>query len=192
MSLTNWLVVVLADGRFYPRAVNLVVNSNELPVSCHGSLIHSIGGSRVYICSGGEPARNAEKTVWTRAARQRAFGAQMGGLCTGALALAKAGVLSHLEITPHWEKMDGPRETFSMPNPSEKAYVVDGRASASAGGTTSAELFLTRLQNDFGPKFATIAREMMKIADARSPDARQTNSRAATLYGRNKRLINII
>jgi transcriptional regulator GlxA family with amidase domain len=97
------------------------------------------------------------------------------------LALAKAGVLSHSEITPHWEKRDGFRETFSMPNPSEKAYVVDGRACTSAGGATSAEQYLTTLQNDFGPHFATIACEMMNIADARSPDARQTNSRAATL-----------
>ncbi|WP_300010621.1 GlxA family transcriptional regulator [uncultured Roseobacter sp.] len=169
-----------------------VASSNGLSIGCHGRLSSDIGGSRIFICAGVEPNKSISKTVWKWAARQWAFGAQMGGLCTGAFALAKAGILSSAESTLHWENIDGFREQFPTLTPTDKAYVVDGRVSTSAGGATSADLFLTVLQQDFGSEFATIAREMMNISDVRGPDTSQAASRAATLNSRNKRLIEII
>tara|TARA_R110002072_G_scaffold194106_1_gene351346 strand:+ start:3997 stop:5037 length:1041 start_codon:yes stop_codon:yes gene_type:complete len=169
-----------------------VASSNGLSISCDGPLMRNIGHSRVFICSGVEPARNTSKSVWTWAARQWAFGAQMGGLCTGAFALAKAGILAHARFTLHWENVDGFREVFPKLSPTDHAYVVDGRVSTSAGGATSADLFLTTLQDDFGYNFAAVTREMMNISDVRGPDASQMISRAVTLNSRNSRLIEII
>ncbi len=56
-----------------------------------------------FICAGNDPLKGLSKEVIFWLQRQRAFGGLVGGICTGAFALAKAGLLEDRRFTVHWE-----------------------------------------------------------------------------------------
>lgn len=99
------------------------------------------------------------------AALRRAYdrGARMVSFCSGAFALAAAGILDGRPATTHWMYADElarlfPRVRFRP----DVLYVDDGQVLTSAGTGAGIDLALHIVRSDYGPEVAnTVARRMV-------------------------------
>ena len=99
---------------------------------------------------------------WLRFASNNAR--RFGSVCTGALALADAGLLDGRRATTHWNwcrqlARDYPRVTVD-PNP---IYVRDGNCYTSAGVTAGIDLSLALVEDDLGRAVALQVARMMVV-----------------------------
>lgn len=110
--------------------------------------------------SPGEPFREALRTAHAR-------GARLVAICTGAFALAHAGLLDGRAATTHWLYSDILRVTFPRVRVQEDSlYLHDetgqGAISTSAGCAAGLDLCLAIVREDFGiAKANSIARRMV-------------------------------
>lgn len=76
---------------------------------------------------------------------------RIASVCSGAFALAAAGLLDGRQATTHWRALDLLQEIY--PNvrvQRDRIYIRDGRIWTSAGVTTSIELALALVEDDLG------------------------------------------
>lgn len=96
-----------------------------------------------------------------RSAHER--GARVVSICSGAFALAAAGLLDGREATTHWRYADLLAERFPRVrvNP-DVLYVDDGRILTSAGSAAGLDLCLHLVRQDHGPTIANaVARRLV-------------------------------
>ncbi|WP_424216717.1 GlxA family transcriptional regulator (plasmid) [Streptomyces sp. BI20] len=100
-------------------------------------------------------------TDWLR--ERTAPAARIAAVCTGALLLARAGLLDGRRATTHWNAC----ETLAREHPAVRVdpnpiHVRDGRISTSAGVTAGIDLALALVEEDHGREVAlTIARHLV-------------------------------
>lgn len=94
------------------------------------------------VCGGIDVQKSTTKAVLNWLRREARRGVTMGGLCTGAYALAKAGLLDGKKATIHWENQDGFLEEFEDVKLTKSVFVMDGNRWSTAGGTSSLDLIL--------------------------------------------------
>lgn len=102
--------------------------------------------------------------AWLRKAAPRAK--RFGSVCTGAFALAAAGLLDGKRVATHWSACRRLSERFpTLTVDAEALYVVDGRIWTSAGVTTGIDMALALVENDLGAAKANlIARHFVLYA----------------------------
>ncbi len=117
-----------------------------------------------------EPANPA----LVRALRQAAAaGVRMVSLCTGAFALAEAGVLDGHRATTHWRWADLLQRRYPAVDVDARAIYVDDGVLTSAGSAAGLDLCLHLIRTDHGQQAAnTIARNLV-IAAHRDGDQAQ-------------------
>ncbi len=106
------------------------------------------------VCGGVGVARQTSKRLlgWLR--REARRGVTMGAFCTGAHALAEAGLLNGRRATIHWENHDGFAEDFPEVDLTRSVFVIDGNRMTTAGGSASIDLMLAVISQDHGPEVA--------------------------------------
>ncbi|MDO5613445.1 MAG: GlxA family transcriptional regulator [Paracoccus sp. (in: a-proteobacteria)] len=131
-----------------------VASSGGLTVQPTGALDDLAPGAMVFVCGGVQPesAVNRKVSDWLR--RQWRSGEVVGGLCTGAYALARAGLLAGRRFTLHWENIAPFRASYPSLEPVEQLYCMDGRIWTCAGGAAAADLFITMLRRRHGDRLA--------------------------------------
>ncbi|WGI22793.1 GlxA family transcriptional regulator [Amylibacter sp. IMCC11727] len=108
----------------------------------------------VMVCGGLGIDQSSTKKVMNWLRREARKGASIGGLCTGAHTLAKAGLLDGKKCTIHWENYDSFTEEFDEVELSKAVYVIDGNRFTSAGGTSSLDLMLKLMATRDGEDIA--------------------------------------
>lgn len=100
-------------------------------------------------------------TDWLRAHGPRAD--RLVSVCTGALLLARAGLLDGRRATTHWAYCDKlARDHPAVRVDPDPIYVRDGRVSTSAGVTSGIDLALALVEEDLGREAAlTVARHLV-------------------------------
>lgn len=90
-------------------------------------------------------------------------GARLVAICTGAFALAHAGLLDGRRATTHWLHAETLKREFPRVKVDDDAlYVHDGQISTSAGSAAGLDLSLAIVREDFGVAVAnTVARRMV-------------------------------
>jgi transcriptional regulator GlxA family with amidase domain len=98
---------------------------------------------------------------WLREADR--IGAQIAAICTGAFALAKAGLLDGRKCTTHWELVDRLRAEYPRAEVlDDRLFVEDGNLMTSAGIASGIDLALALVEQDHGPLMAArVAREVV-------------------------------
>lgn len=180
-ALFNWRVLSEGGGP--------VECSNGVPVGVDGSWVGTAPQGLVLVCSGVEPEGKATAALadWLRGLWRR--GRIVGGLCTGAYALARAGILKGRRFTLHWENISGFAETYPDLEPSRQVFTIDDRVVTCAGGVAAADLMLKLINDRFG---ATLSQEVMNmclLTQRRQEDDHQTASLAARLGTRHDKLL---
>jgi len=104
--------------------------------------------------------RAASKEVlgWIR--QQDRQGTQLGGICTGAFALAQAGVIRDRRFTLHWENQPAFVETFPDLVPTENLYENDGQLITCSGGNAATDMMLALIEEDHGSELALVVADM--------------------------------
>lgn len=153
-KLYEW-VLVSEDGRD-------VACSNGTVVRVDKALGPVGRDDTVLVCGGIDVAEATSKAVLNWLRRDARQGAAVGGLCTGAWSVAKAGLLEGRRATIHWENQDSFTEDFDEIHLTKSVFVIDGNRLTTAGGTASIDLMLRLIARDHGEALAnTVADQLI-------------------------------
>lgn len=146
----------------------------------------------IFVCGGVEVHKATSKPIlnWLRrAARQ---GCTIGGLCTGAYALAKAGLLDGRKATIHWENQDGFGEVFHDVLLTKSVFVMDGSRITAAGGIASIDMTLKMIAADHNSDLANGVADLLIYATIRTDQDTQRMSIPTRIGVRHPKLSRII
>jgi len=149
-------------------------------------------GGAAFVCGGIEPNESTSRRAVGWVSRQRAFGARVGGICTGAFALARAGLLEGRRFTLHWENQPGFVETFPGLVPKRSRVVVDGDLLTCSGGSAATEMMLKIIEDDHGEDFAIAVSDMCLNSSSGDIEREQRSSIAKAISSRNPKLLHIL
>ena len=129
--------------------------------------------SMVFACSGirVEDFNDKVALAYLREAHQR--GVSVGGLCTGAHLLARAGLLAGKRCAIHWENLPGFAEAFPRADVYADLFEIDGNIYTCAGGTASLDMMLALIRDDQGDDIVNRVCEQALTDRVRGPQDRQ-------------------
>lgn len=134
--------------------------SNGVSIVADGGLGETRPEDTVFVCSGvdGYLAASARAVAWLR--EQARHGRTMGGLCTGAFSLARAGLLAGRRFTLHWENQPAFAEIFPELPVASQIYCRDGQIITCGGGNAGVDLVVSLIRDHHGSGLATRVAEM--------------------------------
>lgn len=138
------------------------VASNGLHVLPDGSpLTPAPRPAAIFVCAGigVESYRDRPVFAWLR--RMAGQGAPIGGLCTGPLILARAGLLEGYRCTLHWETVEPFVEEFPDLAVTATLFEIDRNRFTCSGGTAALDMMLHLIALDHGRDLAVQAAEQM-------------------------------
>jgi transcriptional regulator GlxA family with amidase domain len=136
-----------------------VVCSNDITFPVDGKLANTQPADQVLVCSGDAGYLDAtEQTLqWLR--KHARFGGAVAGVGTGAFTLARAG-LAHDMLTLHWPQIPVFEEMFPDLECITDRTMAGKAISFSAGGSSSLDLILEKIQEDFEDETAERVAEL--------------------------------
>ncbi|NOE32870.1 GlxA family transcriptional regulator [Ruegeria sp. HKCCD7318] len=146
----------------------------------------------VLICGGVNVQTATTKRVLNWVRREARRGLRIGGLCTAAYTLAKAGLLDNKKATIHWENSDSFIEEFDEVELTKSVFQVDGNRMTTAGGTSSIDLSLKLIADDFGEELANAVADQMIYSSIRTDQDTQRLSTPTRIGVRHPKLSQVI
>jgi len=144
------------------------------------------------VCSGLDVQKNTSRRMLNWLRREARRGIRIGGLCTAAYSLAKAGLLDGKRATIHWENQDSFAEEFDDVELTKSVFVIDGNRMSTAGGTSSIDLMLKIIADDYGEKLANAVADQMIYASIRTDQDTQRLSVPTRIGVRHPKLSQVI
>lgn len=146
----------------------------------------------ILVCGGIEVQKATTKPVLNWLRREARRGNVIGGMCTGAYALAKAGLLDGKKATIHWENQDGFLEEFEEVKLTKSVFVMDGNRLTTAGGTSSIDLILKIIAADHGSDIANNVADLLIYSTIRTDQDTQRLSIPTRIGIRHPKLSQVI
>lgn len=150
---------LLSGQRLYTWAVATVNGeatsaSNGLAIANPVSLADLDACDVVFVCGGVEVQKAISAAVVQDLRRRAARGQVLGGLCTGAHALAEAGVMNGYRCAVHWENLTALREAWPKVRFALEVFVIDRDRITASGGIAPLHLMLHLVRGHHGNKLA--------------------------------------
>ena len=120
------------------------------------------------------------------------MGSKFGGICTGAYALAKAGIIGPSKFTLHWENQPGFIETFPDLLPTQSLFEIEENLITCGGGSAATDMMLHLIEESLGQEVAIVVADMCIHKRASGQKAPQKSSLSVALGSRNLNLISAI
>ncbi len=180
-ELYRWFVMT-EDG-------NPVRCSNGIMITPDTALKNLPKSATAFVCSGIEPVDSTSPRITAWLSRQRAFGCQAGGICTGAFALAQAGLLEGRVFTLHWENRPAFVESFIGLEPTGNLYEDDCGLMTCGGGSAATDMMLAMIEKDHGKDLAVVVADMCIHFRSDSRKSLQKSAYSVALSSRNQHLI---
>ncbi|CUH48457.1 GlxA family transcriptional regulator [Ruegeria atlantica] len=146
----------------------------------------------VLICGGVDVQLATTKKVLNWVRREARRGLRIGGLCTAAFTLAKAGLLDGKRATIHWENSDSFIEEFDEVELTKSVFQIDGNRMTTAGGTSSIDLMLKIIADDYGEDLANAVADQMIYSSIRTDQDTQRLSTPTRIGVRHPKLSQVI
>ena len=146
----------------------------------------------VLLCGGSDVQKASTKKVLNWIRREARRGLRLGGLCTAAYTLARAGLLDGKRATIHWENHDSFMEEFDEVDLTKSVFVVDGNRMTTAGGTSSIDLMLKLIADDHGEKLANAVADQLIYSSIRTDQDTQRLSVPTRIGVRHPKLSQVI
>ncbi|MES0827322.1 GlxA family transcriptional regulator [Ruegeria sp. SCP11] len=146
----------------------------------------------VLICGGVDVQNATTKKVLNWVRREARRGLRIGGLCTAAYTLAKAGLLDGKRATIHWENSDSFVEEFDEVELTKSVFLIDGNRMTTAGGTSSIDLMLKIIADDYGEDLANAVADQMIYSSIRTDQDTQRLSTPTRIGVRHPKLSQVI
>ncbi|MFO1105298.1 MAG: GlxA family transcriptional regulator [Amaricoccus sp.] len=170
----------------------IVTASNGVPVQADTGLIE-LGRDTTLIVVGGLDVKAAiSRPVLTWLRRESRRVTAIGAVCTGAQAIAQAGLLEGRRCTIHWENRDSFEEDFPEIPLSPNIYVIDQNRYTAAGGTASTDLMLKLIARRHGAELANMVADQMIHTQIRSDKDEQRLSIPTRIGVRHPKLSTVI
>jgi transcriptional regulator GlxA family with amidase domain len=94
---------------------------------------------------------------------------RVSSICTGAFALADAGLLDDRRVTTHWRFTEQLRMRYpALRLEEDRIYIVDGPVWTAAGNSAGIDLTLGMLEHDFGAELAQLVARILVVDTQRS------------------------
>ncbi|MET1078983.1 MAG: GlxA family transcriptional regulator [Pseudomonas sp.] len=183
-ELYRWRVLSLDGGP--------VLASNGMSLNVDGALQPLRRGDTLLVVAGFEPLRCYTPALahWLR--RLDGEGVMLGGIDTGSVVLAEAGLLDGHRLTLHWEAIGAFRESYPHLDVTQELFEIDRSRITSAGGTASIDLMLDLIGQAHGVELAIEVSEQFVLGRIR-PRQDHQRLQIATRYGvSNKKLVQVI
>ncbi len=147
-----------------------VAASNGMPL-LPDTAIADVDGqpAAVVTCAGIDAERYDDPALFGWLRRIARQGTIVGGVCTGPLLLAKAGVLDGYRCTIHWENMEAFAEEFPELDITATLFEVDRNRFTCSGGTAPLDMMLYMITEDHGQDLAMAVAEQMVHSIIRHP-----------------------
>lgn len=165
------------------------VSSSGIEVSVDAPLGATDKNVRLFVCAGNPAMAAGEASVVATIQRHHRFGGTVGGICTGAVALAKAGLLTGRRFTLHWENQPGFCETFPDLVPTPTRFETDARIMTCGGGAAATDMMISLIAEDHGAVFAAMVSDMCLRPVTSGIEPTQRSSTAAVMTSRSKAVI---
>ena len=162
-----------------------VVSSSGIPVGVDGRIDPQDKATRLLVCAGNPQMAAADPAIVAAVQRHHRFGGTVGGICTGAVALAKAGLVNGRRFTLHWENQPGFVETFPNLAPTLNRFETDDKLLTCGGGAASTDMMVSIIAEDHGGSFAAMVSEMCLRTVMPGVKAEQRSSLTALMSSRN-------
>ncbi|WP_372573976.1 GlxA family transcriptional regulator [Ruegeria jejuensis] len=146
----------------------------------------------ILLCGGVDVQQATTKRLLSWLRREARKGIRIGGLCTGAFTLAKAGLLDGKRATIHWENSDSFAEEFDEVELTKSVFLIDGNRMTTAGGTSSIDLMLKIIADDFGEELANAVADQMIYSTIRTDQDTQRLSVPTRIGVRHPKLSQVI
>jgi transcriptional regulator GlxA family with amidase domain len=146
----------------------------------------------ILVCGGIDVQKSTTKGILNWLRREARRGVAIGGLCTGAYALAKAGLLEGKKATIHWENQDGFLEEFEQVKLTRSIFVIDGNRMSTAGGTASLDMMLKIIAADHGDEVANTVADQLIYSTIRTDQDTQRLSIPTRIGVRHPKLSQVI
>ena len=176
------------------------IGENEEFVSCSAgtqfkldtTLIELHRDDTILLCGGTTIQESTTKKLigWLR--REARRGLVIGGLCTAAYPMEKAGLLDGKKATIHWENQDSFAEEFLEVELTKTVFVCDGNRYTTAGGTSSIDLLLKIIADDHGEELANAVADQMIYSSIRTDQDTQRLSVPTRIGVRHPKLSKVI
>jgi len=146
----------------------------------------------VILCGGMNIQRQTSKKLLNWVRRETRKGLSVGGLCTAAYTMAKAGLLNGRRATIHWENHDSFAEDFDEVELTKSVFMKDGKFMTTAGGTSSIDLMLKLIAEDFGEDLANAVADQLIYSSIRTDQDTQRLSVPTRIGVRHPKLSQVI
>lgn len=146
----------------------------------------------VLLCGGIDIQNATTKKLLNWLRREARRGVTMGGLCTASYSLALAGLLDGKKATIHWENQDSFAEEFDEVELTKSVFVIDGNRLTTAGGTSSIDLMLKIIANDYGEDLANAVADQQIYSSIRTDQDTQRLSVPTRIGVRHPKLSQVI
>ncbi|MGB1109104.1 MAG: GlxA family transcriptional regulator [Gammaproteobacteria bacterium] len=117
---------------------------------------------------------------------------QLGGICSGAYVLARAGLLDGLDVAVHWEFHGSFQENFPKVNLQRTVFVADPKHPTASGGPAAADLMLHLIATEIDARLALKVADQMVYTAIRTEQSLQRVSISTRFGQRNPHLNNAI
>ena len=176
------------------------IGENEGVVSCSAgtqfkldnSLIELHRDDTILLCGGTSIQEATTKKLINWLRREARRGLTIGGLCTAAYPMAKAGLLDEKKATIHWENQDSFAEEFLEVELTKTVFVCDGNRYTTAGGTSSIDLLLKIIADEHGEELANAVADQMIYSSIRTDQDTQRLSVPTRIGVRHPKLSKVI
>ena len=183
-SLYSWRLIGEGGGH--------VTCSLGISLPVDGDLCETGRDDTILVCGGVNIERHSTKPVINWLRREARRGAKIGGLCTASHSLAAAGLLDGKRATIHWENQDSFAETFDEVVLTKSVFTVDGNRMTTAGGTSSIDLMLKIIAQDYGEELANSVADQQLYSSIRTDQDSQRLSVPARIGVRHPKLSKVI
>ncbi|MGE7990073.1 GlxA family transcriptional regulator [Pseudomonas sp. NPDC089554] len=180
----RWRVLSLDGGA--------VLASNGMSVNADAALAEAERAGMLLVVAGFEPLAGFAPALQHALRRFDHEGMILGGIDTGAMVLAEAGLLDGYRATLHWEALEAFKERYPRLQATQELFEIDRRRITCAGGTASIDLMLDLIAQAHGSELAIQVSEQFVLGRIR-PRQDHQRMQIANRYGiSNKKLVKVI
>jgi AraC family transcriptional regulator, glycine betaine-responsive activator len=146
----------------------------------------------VFVCGGNEVQYETAPEHLVELRRFARTGAMLGSLCTGAYALAKAGLLTGYQCAVHWEYLSAQKEVFVDTRFLNELFVVDRDRVTCSGGVAPLDMMLRLITPRIGSTRVTEIADQFIMEHVRDHGVHQTMPLVARLGSINRTVFDAI
>lgn len=166
--------------------------SNGIEFSVNGAIDSVSEISALFICAGFHPYTACTPEFLSLLRTRTSPSTILGGIDTGSIILARAGLLRNYRATVHWEHLAAFREDFLDVKATGSLFEIDRNRFTSSGGTSSIDLMLQFLSLRHGYELAVKVSEQLIHERIREPHDDQCMPLSLRLSVHHPKLVKII